>query len=182
MAPVLALAPFLKPALFAVIQAVPELVRMFGSGGEITERNAKAAEVAVTIAKDAIGAKNEQELVEVLQADPQAAATVRQAVQEQWFKLEEVGGGIPAAREAAVKMQGDRSVLFNPALLISVLLLIMPFMLLVDVFYVHPGEYAADGLRTQIVTGVLMVISMVGGFWLGTSFSSSKKDDALLRK
>jgi hypothetical protein len=55
-------------------------------------------------------------------------------------------------------------------------------MLLVDVFYVHPGEYAADGLRTQIVTGVLMVISMVGGFWLGTSFSSSKKDDALLRK
>jgi hypothetical protein len=138
----------------------------------VNERNAKAAEVAVAIAKDAIGAKNEQELMETLQADPQAAATVRQAVQEQWFKLEEVGGGIQAAREDSIKAQGDKSVLHNPAFLISLLLLIFPAMLLVDVFYVHPDSYSADGLRTQIVTGVLMVISIVAGFWLGASFKA----------
>jgi hypothetical protein len=105
---------------------------------------------------------------------------VRQAVREQWFRIEEVGGGIMAAREAATKAQGDKSVVHNPAFIISLLLLVFPLMLLVDVFFVHPDSYSADGLRTQIVTGVLMVISMIGGFWLGTSFSSSKKDDALI--
>jgi muramidase (phage lysozyme) len=181
MAPVLALAPFLKPALFAVIQAVPELVRMFGSGGEITERNAKAADVAVAIAKDAIGAKNEQELVETLQADPQAAATVRQAVQDNWFKLEEVGGGIQVAREANLKVQGDRSFLFNPAVWISVLLLALPFMLAVDVFYVHPDKYTSE-IKTQVVTAFLAILTVVAGYWLGSSSSSKAKDDALLRR
>jgi muramidase (phage lysozyme) len=174
------MAPFVAAALPALMSAVPELVRMFGGTGANTERNAKAAEVVVGIAKEAIGARNEQELIESLGADPEAAAAVRQAVREQWFRIEEVGGGIQAAREAATKAQGDKSVVHNPAFIISLLLLVFPLMLLVDVFFVHPDSYSADGLRTQIVTGVLMVISMIGGFWLGTSFSSSKKDDALI--
>ena len=32
-------------------------------------------------------------------------------------------------------------------------------------------------LRTQIVTAVLLVISIVGGYWLGTSFSSARKTE-----
>jgi muramidase (phage lysozyme) len=176
------MAPFLAAALPSVIGAVPELLRMFGSGSLTSDRNIKAAEVVVGIAKDAIGARNEQELIESLGADPQAAAAVRQAVREQWFRIEEVGGGIQAARAAATAAQGDKSILHNPAFLISLLLLVFPLMLLVDVFFVHPDSYSADGLRTQIVTGVLMVISMIGGFWLGTSFSSSKNDDAILNR
>jgi muramidase (phage lysozyme) len=175
-------APFVAAALPALMSAVPELVRMFGGTGANTERNAKAAEVVVGIAKEAIGARNEQELIESIGADPAAADAVRQAVREQWFRIEEVGGGIMAAREAAAKVQGDKSLLHNPAFIISLLLLVFPLMLLVDVFFIHPDSYSTDGLRTQIVTGVLMVISSIAGFWLGTSFSSSKKDDALLRR
>jgi muramidase (phage lysozyme) len=176
------MAPFVAAALPALMSAVPELVRMFGGTGANTERNAKAAEVVVGIAKEAIGARNEQELIESIGADPAAADAVRQAVREQWFRIEEVGGGIMAAREAAAKVQGDKSLLHNPAFIISLLLLVFPLMLLVDVFFIHPDSYSTDGLRTQIVTGVLMVISSIAGFWLGTSFSSSKKDDALLRR
>jgi len=49
-------------------------------------------------------------------------------------------------------------------------------MLLVDVFYVHPENYSGD-LRTQIVTAVLLIIGIAGGYWLGTSYSSARKTD-----
>lgn len=176
------MAPFVAAALPALIQAVPDLVKVFGSGSDTAKRNLKAVNVVMKVAKDAVGAKNEQELVTAIENDPKAAEAVREAVHENWYQIAEVGGGIKEAREAAVKMQGDKGIMHNPAFIVSMLLLIMPMMLLVDVFYVNPDNYTADGLRTQIVTGVLMVISMVGGFWLGTSFSSSRKDEALLAR
>ena len=37
------MAPFIAAALPALVQAIPELIRSFGKG-EVTERNAKAAE------------------------------------------------------------------------------------------------------------------------------------------
>lgn len=171
--------PFIAAVLPSLIGAIPELAKMFGSGSAVSERNIKAAEVVVGIAKDAIGARNEQELMETMASDPAAVEAVRAAVKDQWFKLTEVGGGVAAARETALKMQGEKSMWFNPAFVISLALLLFPLMLLVDVFYVHPDNYSSDGLRTQIVTGVLMVIGMIGGFWLGTSFSSAKKDDTI---
>lgn len=174
------MAPFIAAVLPSLISAIPELTKMFGSGSPSSERNAKAAEMVVSIAKDAIGARNEQELMETMASDPKAVESVRAAVKDQWFRLQEVGGGIQAAREAATKMQGEKGLFSNPAFIISLVLLVFPMMLLVDVFYIHPDNYSSDGLRTQIVTGVLMVISMIGGFWLGTSFSSSKKDDKML--
>ncbi len=67
------MAPFIAAALPALIEAVPALIRSFGKG-EVTERNAKAAEVVLGVAKEAIGAKNEQELVEKLEAEPDAAS------------------------------------------------------------------------------------------------------------
>lgn len=174
------MAPFIIPALTALMQVVPDLMKLFGSGSKSAERNTKAVETVVNLAKSAVGAVNEQQLIEAVQNDPAAVAQVQQAIRENWYAIQEVGGGISAAREAAAKVQGDKSLLANPAFIISLLLLGLPIMLLVDVFFVHPENYGSDGLRTQIVTGVLMVISMIGGFWLGTSFSSSKKDDAIV--
>lgn len=64
----------------------------------------------------------------------------------------------------------------NPAFIISLLLLSMVFMLLVDVFFVHADAYVGE-LRTQVVTGLLMIIGMVGGYWIGTSYSSMRKTE-----
>lgn len=175
------MAPFVATALTALIGAVPDLMKIFGSGSKVAERNTKAVETVVGIAKEAIGAVNEQQLVEAM-ADPEAVAKVRDAIQTNWYQIQEVGGGIGAAREAAAKVQGDKGLTANPAFLISCMLLLFPLLLVMDVFFVHPDNYGTDGLRTQIVTGVLMVISMIGGFWLGTSFSSGKKDDAIIEK
>ena len=69
----------------------------------------------------------------------------------------------------------------NPAFIISLILLSMVFMLLLDVFFVHPEAYVEE-IRTQVVTGLLMIISMVGGYWIGTSYSSMRKTEISAQK
>ena len=175
---------FLLAALPAIIEAIPKLGRVFGSGSVVAERNIKAAELVASTVVTSLGARNEQEAVQRLQTDPAAVQIATRAVDAIWFELTEAaGGGIAGARKAAdayAQPEGPRFWL-NPAFWISVLLIGMPFMLLVDVFYVHPESYTGE-LRTQIVTGVLMVISIVGGFGLGTSFSSQRKTDLIARQ
>jgi hypothetical protein len=53
--------------------------------------------------------------------------------------------------------------------------------MVVDVFFVHPGNFTSE-LRTQVVTGILLVISIVGGYWLGSSASSRTKDELIARR
>lgn len=172
------MAPFVAAVLPSLIDLVPKLGRLFSSGSETSERNIKAAEIVVAAAKEAIGARNEQELMETIKADPEAAAAVRGAIESQWFKLEEVGGGIVAAREAnAVYLQpGAQGFWFNPAFWISILLLLPLYGLIADVLFVHPDNYSSE-LRVQFVTALLGVIALIGAYWLGTSFSSQRKTE-----
>ncbi len=172
------MAPFVAAVLPALIDLVPKLGKIFSSGSEVAERNVKAAELVVTAAKEAIGARNEQELLETIQADPEAASTVRSAIEAQWFRLEELGGGIAGAREAnALYMQPNAPGFWlNPAFWVSAMFLAMPMMILVDMLFVHAASYD-DTLRIQIVTAILALLSIVGAYWLGTSFSSQRKSD-----
>lgn len=170
--------PFVAAVLPSLIDLVPKLGKLFSSGSETAERNVKAAEIVVAAAKEAIGARNEQELLETIKADPAAAAAVRGAIEAQWFKLEEVGGGIQAAREAnAVYMQpGAAGFWLNPAFWVSLVFLAMPVLILVDMLFVHADNYD-DTLRTQVITAVLALLGIVGAYWLGTSFSSQRKTE-----
>ena len=63
-----AMAPFIAAVLPALIDLVPKLGKLFSSGSDTADRNVKAAEIVVAAAKEAIGARNEQELLETLQA------------------------------------------------------------------------------------------------------------------
>lgn len=172
------MAPFIAAVLPSLIDLVPKLGKLFSSGSDTSERNIKAAEIVVAAAKEAIGARNEQELLETLQADPSAAAAVRSAIEGVWFKLEEVGGGISAAREAnAVYLQPNAPGFWmNPAFWVSVAFLLMPLMILGDMLFGHPETYDAS-LRTQIITAILALLGMVSAYWLGTSFSSQRKTE-----
>ncbi len=66
----------------------------------------------------------------------------------------------------------------TPAFWISAILMSMVFMLLVDVFYVHPERYDGN-LQTQVVTALLLIIGMVSSYWLGTSASSQRKTELM---
>lgn len=172
--------PFIVAALPALFDAVPKLIKVFSDDGvTVPQRNEAAVSVAIDVAKAALGVPNEQAMADALRTDPNAAAAVRAAIDASWAQITEAGGGgIDGARKhnATLAAAGTSS-LQSPAFLISALLLVMPFMLLVDVFFVHSDAYANE-MRTQIITGVLMVIGIVGGYWLGSSFGSAKKDDA----
>lgn len=170
--------PFVAAVLPSLIDLVPKLGKLFSSGSETAERNIKAAEIVVSAAKEAIGARNEQELMEIIKTDPSAAASVKAAIEAKWFSLEEVGGGIQAAREAnSVYLEpGAPGFWMNPAFWVSMAFLLMPLMILVDMLFVHPGSYD-DTLRIQIVTAILALLGIVGAYWLGTSFSSQRKSE-----
>lgn len=173
-----ALVPIALEAISTIVPAVTGL--MNDKTKTVPERNTAAAMKIVDVARESIGAVNEQQMIEKIQAEPASAATVKQAVQGAWFEIVEGGGGgIAGAREA------DRAFISSgakpwqsPAFIVTLLLLLMPFGLLSDVFYVHPESY--DGtLRVQVVTAVLAIIMIVSGYWIGTSASSARKTEML---
>lgn len=91
--------------------------------------------------------------METIKADPEAAGAVRAAIESQWFRLEEVGGGITAAREAnAVYLQPNAPGFWlNPAFWVSAGFLLMPFMILMDMLFVRMRS-ANPALESEAVT------------------------------
>jgi hypothetical protein len=172
------LAPIIGALLPSIIEAIPKLGKLFGSGSEVSERNVKAAEIAVGIVTEAVGARNAQEAAEMVASDPALAQAARQAVESRWLELSEAGGGgIEGARKYNVEMaSAGINALGSPAFIISCLLLLFPLLLCIDVFFINPDRYG-DQLRTQVVTGLLAVTGIVGAFWLGSSFGSARKDE-----
>lgn len=154
------MAPALALALPARIDLVLKLGGLFASGSETSQRNVKAAEIVVAAAKEAIGAVNEQQLAEVVQNDPDAAKAVREAIDAKFL-----------APDAKGFWQ-------SPVFWLTVMLLGVPYLLLVDMLFVHADKYE-DTLRTQVVTAVLTVVALIGAYWMGTSASSQRKTDLL---
>ncbi len=172
------MAPLIIPILSAIAELIPSLGKLgFGSGSEVAQRNVAAGAMVAEKIVEATNAVNIQEAAEKIQSDPAALQAARDAVSEVVQLIEAGGGGIDGARKQASSPDAP-PILHQGAFWVSLLLIAMPFMLLVDLFYVHPDAYDAN-LRTQIVTAVLLTIGMVGSFWLGTTFNSGKKDSVI---
>ena len=172
--------PFVAAALPLLIEAAPALIRIFG-GGEQSEKNAKAAEAVAELAKQVTGEPTIEGAAAKIQADPESAEKFNAAIQSNWYELvESGGGGIAGARKAneSYLTTGAQPFWMAPVFWISSVLFIMVFMLLTDMFYVHPDSYDGN-LRTQVVTAVLMIIGIVSSYWLGTSASSVRKTELM---
>lgn len=168
--------PFVAAALPALVQAIPELIRSFGKG-EVSDRNARAAETVLQVVQAATGTPNAQAAVEAVQSDPAAREAARAALEaDHWFESTEAGGGgIEGARQFnkdAVEYPAWRM----PALWVS-LLLIVPFYAVTYAVVFREG-WSAE-IRIQVVTAVLATVGMVAAFWLGSSFGSQRKDRSL---
>ena len=173
------MAPFVAAALPALVSAIPQLAKLFGSGSEVSQRNARAAEAVVSIVQEAVGATNAQDAAERVQADPAARQAASEAVNARWFDLQEAGGGgIKGAREFNVQV-AQIPAWRMPAVWVSAALLALVFMVVGTVLWA-PGW--SNDIRLQVVTAVLTVIGMVGSFWLGTSAGSQRKTDILAEK
>lgn len=171
-------APFLLLAFEALTTLLPTLIRA-KSKSATGEANAQLAEKVMPIVQAAVGAANAQDAVEKIMNDPTALQTADKAVQDNYYGLIEVGGGIEAARDYSLQA-AEKPLRRQPAFIISIVLLLFPLLLCIDVFVGHPGYYTPE-MKTQVITAILVVLSMVGAFWLGSSQSSRTKDDALAR-
>lgn len=164
---------FIPAAFAAVAEAAPSLIRLFG-GSAVSERNAKAAEVVVEAAKAATGALNEQELIERLRADPAAAQLVQEAVKSVWYQIAVDHSGIEGAR-AANRESGAVRPWLNPALWITAALL--PLVYLTTWVVLTRPEFTSE-VKSMVVASIVSgLLSAVAGYWLGTSFSSSRKTE-----
>lgn len=104
------MSPFIPIALDAITSIVPALAGIFGDKSKpVPERNTAAAVKVVETVREALGAKNEQEVVQRIQSDPAAVPKVKEAVESIWFELTEAGGGgIAGARKFASDHEGGR--------------------------------------------------------------------------
>lgn len=170
------MAPFLLAALPALLEAVPKLVSIFGSGSEISQRNVKAVEAVVDIAKAATGATNEQDLATRLENDPVAVEQVRDAVQAHWFELTEMGGGIEGARKADAALVATGKPYKSPALLVTLLLMPVIYAAVYAVLFTDGFSDDIKAMATGAIFGGLMT-GALSSYWFGTSASSARKTE-----
>lgn len=186
-APVAAPIPAIVAALLpALIDRIPALVKLF-RGDErrpVAERNAQAAVQVLEIAREVTGAVNEQQAVERVLRDPDAAARMTRAVQERWYELAPAdGGGIEGARAAAAKATGDddwRAVGYGVVLGLLALIIIAGGGALIWTLLRDPATTAEQ--RGMLIGAVVALMGSVTAFFFGSSVSSRSKDAAIVRE
>lgn len=176
------MAPFILAAIPSLIQAAPALIRLFGHG-EQAEKNAKAAEIAVEIAKVVTDQPTAEGAVAAIQSDPELASNYASAIEAQWYTLtgETGGGGIAGARKADVDFQtAGASVFKSPAFIISASMLPLVYMVVGAVIFMP--DWTME-IKAMVVSSIIsLVLGAVSGYYLGTSFSSHRKTDMINAK
>lgn len=172
--------PIIAALLPSLIEAIPKLGALFGSGSEVATRNVKAAEVAFSIAKDALGATNEQQVVERLKADPVAVETVAKAIEDNWYTLTEAGGGgIDGARKAdAAVIASGETVWKSPSFVMGCLLLPLVYLIVGNVTGLYGVEWAPEaraGIAGSLAGGIVMGLI---GYYFGQTTSRNRSAPA----
>lgn len=159
----------------SLIEAIPKLGKVFGSGSEVAERNIKAAELVVETVKAATGAVNAQDAAERVKADPQARAAAEKAVDGIWYELTEAGGGgIEGARkaDAAARKAGD--LLQSPSFWVTFALLPLVYLVVGSIVGLWGSEWPSD-VRAAIATAVVsMIVGGAAGYYWGQTTSRNR--------
>lgn len=170
--------PFIEAAFIELAKSLPTLGKLFGSGSDVSNRNIAAMEVAVNVVKEAVGAKNEQETVDIVRNDPTLAKVADDAVKANAYEI--AGVDLSGVREARKHDQARASepVGFwrtSPAFWITCLLLPLLYytvhtILTGSVAEGFSGEFKAS-VGSAVISGIL---GGAVGFWLGASFTTSR--------
>ena len=173
------MAPVLAALLPSLIGMIPDLAKLFGSGTAVSNRNIAAAEKVASVVVEATQAANLQDAVERMSSDPSARTQAAEAVQARWYELAEAGGGgIDGARKFNLAAAGIPAWRM-PAVWVTVALLLPVYAVVGAVLW---GQGWSNEIRLQVVTAVLVVISVVSAYWLGSSSGSARKTDIIADK
>jgi len=174
------IAPILAAVLPTFLEAAPKLIRIFGDGKQ-SDKNARAAQIVADIAKEATGATNEQAAAEVISRDPKAAEAFQGLVQERWFELTEVGGGVQDARafsERLIGLPDWRGVGFS--ILMGVLALTIVFGGGLMLWSLLQDPATPPEQKGMVLGAIIATIGAPVAFFFGSSASSRAKDQALI--
>ena len=173
----LPLIPLLGAILPSIAQSVPALAKLFGPQSEVSERNVKAATLAVDIVQQAVGAANAQQAAEKISSDPEAAKVAQTAIESRWHDLTEAGGGgIEGARKAEAAFIASGSKPWeSPSFWALLLLLPLVYMVAGSV----AGLWGYDGwpsdVRTAIATALVsLIIGGATGYYWGSTTSRNR--------
>ena len=156
------MAPIIAALLPSIIEAIPRLGKLFGSGSQVAERNIKAAELVVSAVTQATGAVNAQDAVTRLQTDPAAVQVATKAVDALWFELTEAGGGgIDGARKADAAAQAGGDILKSPSFWVGILLLPLVYLLVLSLIGMIGSATWSDDVRAGLAGSLISAI--VGG-------------------
>lgn len=171
------MSPLVIPAITALIDAIPNLLRIFKGDSKTVERNAKAVEVVSAVVKEVTGTTSVAAGVEEILSNPELRAKTEAAVQAKWYELSEVGGGIEAARkhDADFRAKGD-SVWKSPSFIVALMLIPLVYIGMVSaslrlpIFPDWPFE-----IRVAIVSSVIgMVLGGIVGYYFGMMTSRNR--------
>lgn len=171
-----ALAPIIAAVLPSIIEGIPKLGKLFGSGSEVAERNIKAAELVVDAAIKATGAVNAQDAAEKIKTDPAAAQAAAKAVDSIWYELTEAGGGgIEGARRAdeVTRQRGD--LLQSASFWIAMLLLPLVYLLVLSLIGMVGSAQWSDDVRAGLAGSLISaIIGGLVGYYYGTTTSRNR--------
>lgn len=170
-------------------QFIPQIMTLVKPGSQSTAKDAAVAQTILNTVVQAAGvvsngpatAQSVGAAVDAMSADPALAKSVQLAVvtHPDVIGLLEIGGGLPAAREAdQAAVNSDKIFLRSPAFWITILVFVPPIDFTVYKLVSQIGP-PSENLITQVVTSILGLLAVIGAFYLGSSVGSQKKDDAL---
>jgi lysozyme len=164
--------PVLAALLPTIIGMIPQLTKVFTDGTSVTDRNVVVAQKVGELIVDATNSTNLQQAVETMQKDPEALQAAAAAVQAQIYELIEAGGGgISGARAFAASADGK--FFYSPAFWVTVLL--MPLLYGTVWIALTSADGFSNEVRAAIASAVVTgILGAVVGFWLGSSFTTSK--------
>ena len=166
---------------------LPKLSELFKPGVPVSERNTQIGIKLFDIAKDTLGAVNEQQVIQKLEADPTAIVPIKAKVQEQWYDIvvrEGGGGGIEGARDFLMAAGRDNPVVWQIIKVVTYAAL--GFLVLANILamaawtvgvFRNAQIESATQLLTQVITADIGAALTAFGFWLGSSWGSRKKDE-----
>jgi muramidase (phage lysozyme) len=161
-----------------LLQMIPSLISVFGSANdsEVAKRNQAAAVLVANTVKDAVGASGIGEAIDRMQSDPAALQAATDAVHELLPQLlEGGGGGIEGARKFATDHENSRYGRILEVVSYSALL----FLLIANGLAFAIGWFKDDWGRIEaVIQADIGVALMVFGFFVGSSLSSKRKDEA----
>ena len=175
--------PLIPLAIEALGAFIPQIAQLFGSGSDVQKRNVAGMVTAVNIAKQAVGAYNEQDLIDKVKSDPVAQAAAKETIEANWFKIHQATEkSIADARAFAVSYRGEATI-GQGITFVQLLSLIFVAVSSAGAFMVLTMDKFPAEIKGAVVTLVLIGgFTGVKEFWFGTSAGSQRKTEAMLQQ